>query len=133
MHGTSWSAGLSVAGGGVGVIAHTGSIALRMAAEQTGLVKQLSKAMVRRSFVPVHDRGQVLVDAAVTLTDGLEPISDINVLRHQTQVRGRWPQPRRYGELWTRSPPARPGKIQIARARSRLKWLAGFLRCRSWE
>ena len=83
---TSWWSGLSVTGDGVGVVAHTGSITLRLLAERTGLVKHLSKAMARRSFVPVHARGQVLTDAAVMLADGGEAISDINVLRHQSQV-----------------------------------------------
>lgn len=59
-----------------------------MVAERTGLVKQLSKAMVRCSFVPVHDRGQVVTDLALMLADGGEAISDINVLRHQSQVLG---------------------------------------------
>lgn len=37
----------------------------------------------RRRFVPGHDRGRVLADAAVMLSDGGEAIGDIEVLRHQ--------------------------------------------------
>jgi hypothetical protein len=38
--------------------------------------------LARRSFVPRHDRGQVLTDVAVMLADGGEAIADIDVLRH---------------------------------------------------
>ena len=86
---TSWSTGMSVTGDGGAVIAHAGSIGLRMLAENTGLTGALSIAMARRSFVPsVHDRGQVLTDVAVMLADGGEAISDIDVLRHQDGVLG---------------------------------------------
>lgn len=119
MHRTSWSAGLSVTGDGVGVIAHTGSIALRMVADRTGLVKQLAKAMARRSFVPVHDRGQVLTDVAVMLADGGEAISDINVLRHQSQVLGPVASAPTVWRTLDQITPAKLGKIQIARARTR--------------
>ena len=123
MHRTSWSAGLSVAGDGVGVIAHTGSIALRMVAERTGLVKQLSKAMVRRSFVPVHDRGQVVTDLAVMLADGGGAISDINVLRHQSQVLGPVASAPTVWRTLDEITPARLGRIQTGRARvRRLVW-----------
>ena len=71
------------------MVAHAGSIGLRMLAENTGLTEALSHAMARRGFVPsVHDRGQVLTDVAVLLADGGEAISDIDVLRHQGQVLG---------------------------------------------
>ena len=86
---TAWSSGLSVTGDGTGMVAHAGSIGLRMLAENTGLTEALSHAMARRGFVPsVHDRGQVLTDVAVLLADGGEAISDIDVLRHQGQVLG---------------------------------------------
>jgi hypothetical protein len=85
---TTWSSGLSVSGDGSGVVAHAGSIAVRMLADRSGLTKELSRATVRRSFTPVHDPGRVLVDVAVMLADGGETIGDINVLRHQDQVLG---------------------------------------------
>ena len=85
---TTWSAGLSVSAGGTGVVAHAGSIAVRLLADRCGLTKELSRATARRSFAPIHDRGQVLVDVAVMLADGSEAIGDINVLRHQDQVLG---------------------------------------------
>lgn len=54
---TSWSAGLSVTGGGSGVVEHAGSVGLRLLADRVGLTSQLWEAMARRSFVPVHDSG----------------------------------------------------------------------------
>ena len=85
---TSWSAGLSVTADGVGVVAHAGSVGLRLLADRVGLTDELSKAMARRLFVPVHDRGRVLVDVAVMLAGGGEAIADIDVLRHQAPVLG---------------------------------------------
>ena len=69
---TSWSAGLCVCADGVGVVAHAGSVVLRLLADRIGLTSELSKVMARRNFVPLHDRGQVLADVAVTLADGGE-------------------------------------------------------------
>ncbi len=85
---TSWSSGLSVTADGSGVVAHAGSVALRLLADRVGLTSELSKAMARRSFTPVHDRGRVLTDVAVMLADGGEAIADIDVLRHQGGVLG---------------------------------------------
>ena len=90
---TSWSAGLSVSGDGVGVVPHTGSIATRLLADRVGLTSGLSKAMARRNFIPVHDRGQVLVDVAVMIADGGEAIADIDVLRHQSDALGKVASP----------------------------------------
>ena len=84
----TWSAGLSVTADGSGVVAHAGSVAVRLLADRVGLTGGLSTALARRSFRPGHDRGRVLVDLAVLLADGGEAIADIDVLRHQDQVRG---------------------------------------------
>lgn len=65
------------------MIAHTVNITLRLMSERMGLVKHFSRAMARGPFVPLHDRRQVLTDAAVMLVDGGEAIADINVLRYQ--------------------------------------------------
>ena len=101
---TAWSSGLSVTADGVGVVSHAGSVGLRLLADRTGLTAELSKAMTRRSFVPVHDRGRVLGDVAVMLADGGEAIADIDVLRHQSSAcSARSPRRRRCGGLWMRS------------------------------
>lgn len=116
---TSWSRGLSVSADGVGVVAHAGSVGLRLLADRTGLTEELSKAMARRSFTPVHDRGRVLVDVAVMLTDGGEAIADIDVLRHQAPVLGAVASPPTVWRTLDEITPSRLKKIAAARARVR--------------
>jgi len=116
---TSWSAGLSVTADGSGVVAHAGSVALRLLADRTGLSAELSKAMVRGSFVPVHDRGRVLSDVAVMLADGGEAIADIDVLRHQSSVLGPVASPPTVWRALDEVTPGKLRKIQSARARVR--------------
>lgn len=116
----SWSTGISVTGDGGAVIAHAGSIGLRMLAENTGLAGALSTAMARRSFIPsVHDRGQVLTDVAVLLADGGEAISDIDVLRHQRQILGPVASAPTVWRALDEVTDARRRKIATARARVR--------------
>ena len=88
MKSTAWSAGLSVTGDGTGVVAHAGSVAVRMLADRTGLTDALSAALARRGFTPGHDRGRVLVDVATMITTGGQAIGDIDTLRHQRDVLG---------------------------------------------
>lgn len=116
---TSWSAGLSVSADGVGVVAHSGSVALRLLADRTGLTGELSKAMARRGFSPVHDRGRVLTDVAVMLADGGEAIADIDVLRHQAGVLGPVASPPTVWRALDEVTPARLKKVVAARARVR--------------
>ncbi|WP_256842951.1 hypothetical protein [Ornithinimicrobium cryptoxanthini] len=70
------------------MVAHAGGAGLRLLADRNGLADEFSEAMARRTFVPVHDRGRVLVDVAVMLADGGEAIGDIDVLMHQCDVLG---------------------------------------------
>ncbi len=77
-----------MSGDGTGVVAHAGSVAVRMLADRVGLTGHLSRATTRRGFVPGHDRGRVLVDVATMLTAGGEASADIDTLRHQQQVLG---------------------------------------------
>ena len=65
MHDSAWSKGLTVEVDGHGVVSHTGSAALRLIADNTGLTGGLSRALARRGFVPVHDRGRVLTQCHV--------------------------------------------------------------------
>ncbi len=104
---------------GVGVVAHAGSVATRLLADRTGLTAELSKAMVRRNFTPLHDRGRVLTDVAVMLADGGEAIADIDVLRHQSGVLGRVASPPTVWRTLDEVTPGRLKKVQIARARVR--------------
>lgn len=116
---TSWSTGLSVTADGVGVVAHTGSIATRLLADRVGLTAGLSKAMSRRNFMPLHDRGQVLVDVAVMIADGGEAISDIDVLRHQSSVLGPVASAPTVWRTLDEITPGRLKKIAVARAKTR--------------
>jgi len=108
-----------VSGDGVGVVAHAGSVALRLLSDRTGLTAELSKAMARRSFVPVHDRGRVLADVAVMLADGGEAIADIDVLRHQVGLLGPVASPPTVWRTLDEVTPGRLKKIATARARVR--------------
>ncbi len=116
---TSWSTGLSVSADGVGVVAHAGIVAFRLLADRTGLTDELSKAMTRRGFDPVHDRGRVLADVAVMLADGGEAIADIDVLRHQSGVLGPVASPPTVWRTLDQVTPARARKVAAARARVR--------------
>lgn len=79
----SWASGLSFSADGTGVVAHAGSLAVRLLADRVGMIGALSAALSRRSFVPAHDRSEVLVDVATVLASGGEAIADIDTLRHQ--------------------------------------------------
>ena len=88
MHDSAWSKDLTVEVGGHGVVSHAGSAVLRLLADRTGLTGALSKAVARRGFSPVHDRGRVLSDAAVCIADGGRVLSDLAVLRDQAELFG---------------------------------------------
>lgn len=88
MYGTGWSRDLSVQIGGRGVVNHAGAAALRLIADRTGLTEGLSRALARRGFTPIHDRGRVLADAAVLIADGGRVLSDLAMLRDQAELFG---------------------------------------------
>ena len=85
---SSWSKDLTVEIAGHDVINHTGAAALRIIADRTGLTAGLSRALARGGFVPVHDRGRVLADAAVLIADGGRVLSDLAMLRDQGELFG---------------------------------------------
>jgi Transposase DDE domain group 1 len=85
---TGWARGLSVEVAGRGVVSHAGAVALRALADRTGLTVALSRAVARRGFEPVHDRGRVLADTAVMIADGGRVLSDLAVLRDQGELFG---------------------------------------------
>jgi Transposase DDE domain group 1 len=88
LHVSSWSKDLAVDIGGSDVINHAGAATLRLLADRTGLTGGLSRALARRRFVPVHDRGRVLADTAVVIADGGRVLSDLAMLRDQGQLYG---------------------------------------------
>ncbi|MFI6060873.1 transposase, partial [Streptomyces sp. NPDC051286] len=77
-----------MSGDGKGQVGHVGGVHLRLLAERVGLTGALSAALARPGFVPVHDRGQVMVDLAVAITLGATCIRDIRLLEHQRPVFG---------------------------------------------
>ena len=66
MQGTSWADRLELVGDDDRLVGFAGALPLRLLAERSGLRAGLSAAMARRGFDPVYDRGQVLIDMAVT-------------------------------------------------------------------
>ena len=88
MHDNAWSKDLIVEVAGHGVVSHTGSAVLRLLADNTGLTEALSRALARRGFTPVHDRGRVLGDLAVCIADGGRVLSDLAALRDQPELYG---------------------------------------------
>jgi hypothetical protein len=85
---TAWSRDLTVEVDGHGVVNHAGSAVLRLFTDGTGLTGRLSKALRRRGFTPVHDRGRVLTDTAVMIADGGRVLSDLATLRDQGELFG---------------------------------------------
>jgi hypothetical protein len=70
------------------LVGHAGGIHLQVLAEKVGLPGELTRAMRRPGFHPVHPRGRVLMDMACGVLLGAVAISDIAVLEHQRAVLG---------------------------------------------
>ena len=105
MQHSSWADRLEFVGGDDRLVGFAGALPVRLLAERAGLRAGLSAAMTRRGFTPVYDRGQLLVDLAVTQILGGEAISDFQCLRHVAPVIG--PIPSTPVRLW----PPRPGAL----------------------
>ena len=88
MQATSWADGLELVGDDDRLVGFAGALPLRLLAERTGLRAGLSRAMRRAQFSPMYDRGQVLIDLALTQILGGEAISDFQGLRHLAPVIG---------------------------------------------
>ncbi|MFN2479631.1 MAG: IS1380 family transposase [Pseudonocardiaceae bacterium] len=116
---TAWSKHLSVEVGGHGVVSHVGSGLLRLVADRVGLTSALSRAMTRPGFWPVHDRGRVLTDLAVTIADGATTISEIDTLRHQGELFGSVASDTTVWRALEEITPGRLRKIAAARAQVR--------------
>ena len=108
-------------GDGTGVVAHAGSVAVRLLADRTGLTDALSAAVARRGFTPGHDRGRVLVDVATMITAGGEAIADIDTLRHQQEVVGPVASAPTVWRALDELTPALLKRIETARAATRAR------------
>lgn len=117
---------LGFCGGGRGLVCHAGARLLADLADNVGLTQALSVAMApTKQRGRGHDRGRVLVDAAVMVADGGEAICDIAVLAGRPQLFGPVASP---STLW-RALEAAGGRIEeikAARAEARRRaWAAG--------
>ena len=78
--------------GGTGVVAHVGLHALGCFADRLGLGDSLSARIPPTGErFPLHDRGKVLVHAALMLAGGGESCADIEHLRFQSDLFGSVP------------------------------------------
>lgn len=100
MKSNAWSRGLLVTADGTGFVSHVGSVALRMLADQVGLTDTVSKALARRSFTPIHDRGGSwsMSRCSSLMAVRRSPTSTCSVT--EASCSGRWRPRRRCGERW---------------------------------
>jgi Transposase DDE domain group 1 len=112
---------LVVSGDGTGVVAHAGSVAVRLLADRTGLTEALSTVLARGSFAPGHDRGRVLVDVATMIAAGGEAIADIDTLRHQVEALGPVASAPTVWRALDELTPGRLRRLEQARARTRAR------------
>ena len=110
MQDSSWADRLELVGDDDRLVGSAGALPLRLLAERAGLRAGLSTAMTRRGFTPLYDRGQLLVDLAVTQLLGGEAISDFQGLRHLVPVIGPIPST---PTVWRAL--AEVGELQLAR------------------
>lgn len=87
MNSTGWQRGLTVTGGGTGVVSHAGVALIRSLADNTGLTAGLSAALAGDRLL-THDRGRVLADLACAIADGGEAVSDFRVIGDQGELFG---------------------------------------------
>jgi len=114
-----WSQGLSVSADGTGMVPLAGASAVRLLADRVGLTTGLSVALARRRFVPLHDRGQVLVDVATVLAAGGQAIADIDTLRHHDSLLGAVASPATVWRALNEITPAGLKRMATARAKVR--------------
>ncbi|MDQ4103792.1 MAG: transposase, partial [Actinomycetota bacterium] len=83
------------------------------------LTAALSKALRRRGFTPVHDRGRVLTDTAVLIADGGRVMSDLAVLRDQGELFGSVASDSTLWRALDEIGPQQRERVATARARTR--------------
>ena len=117
---------LGFTGGRRGLASHVGARLLADLADNVGLTAALSGAMAQtKSRDRGHDRGRVLVDAAVMVADGGDAICDIAAMAAQPRLFGEVASP---STLWRTLEAAGGcvGQLKAARAEARgAVWAAG--------
>lgn len=81
-----WTSSLELSGSTAGLVPAVGVPLLRLLAEESGLRAGLSKALDRKDFHPVHDRGQVVCDVAVALAHGATSVAATVSVLGQAEV-----------------------------------------------
>ena len=121
MNGTS-TRRVKVEPGGAGVVAHVGLHALGAFADRLGLGDALSTAMPWQGpGIPLHDRGKVLVQAALMLAGGGECCSDIEELRLGADLFGSVPSDTTVARTFTEITPTVRASIADAMATMRAR------------
>jgi hypothetical protein len=111
--------------GGTGVVAHVGLHALGAFADRLGFGDALSSAIPwRGGGFPVHDRGKVLVQMALTLAGGGESCLDIEHLRVGEDLFGFVPSDTTVARSFHEITPSVRASIAeaVARVRSQVWW-----------
>ncbi|RSM50584.1 IS1380 family transposase [Actinoplanes sp. ATCC 53533] len=83
---TRWTASLDMAGSTAGLIPAVGVPLLRLLAQESGLRAGLSKALHRKDFHPIDDRGQVVTDVAVALAHGATNVAAATAVLAQAAI-----------------------------------------------
>ncbi|GAA4535152.1 hypothetical protein GCM10023175_00320 [Pseudonocardia xishanensis] len=105
---------------GAGVVSHAGSRLLADVADRTTLTGELSQVLdVLRRPGTRHDPGRILVDLAVAVADGATTISEIDVLRDQTELFGPVASDSTCWRLLDRLDDTALARVAAARARAR--------------
>jgi hypothetical protein len=81
---TGWSKSLRAEGRGEDVVGHASNVILRMLADSTGLSSRLSLAFSRPE--PIHDKGAVMRDVAVSIAGSAHNLAGPVVPRGQQRL-----------------------------------------------
>jgi hypothetical protein len=109
-----------VSADGRGVVGHAGTRLLTDLAAATGLAGAMSEALASlRRRASGHDPGRVGLDVAVMLADGGEAISDLAVLRGQSDLFGAVASKATVWRLLNSLDAAAVGRLRAARAQAR--------------
>lgn len=89
MKSTTIRPGARVRTDGTGIVSHAGAALLRELADQSGLTRGWTEALLSTyKGLPIHPPGRVLTDLAVTLADGGDCLADLAALRDQAGLFG---------------------------------------------
>jgi hypothetical protein len=109
-----------VMGGDTSTVGHVGVHMLGELADRIGLTSALSNAVVPAGErAPVHDRGRLLVQAAVTLASGGVCVADVAVCRNQPELFGEVASDTTFWRTFNQVDAATLDRLRAARATAR--------------